>query len=71
MNRPYACWTSKMAHKDTDDIKNVDNMINHEQLFRDWITHPKILLVQITAAGNAAALRVLSLDDQAPVSGGC
>ena len=33
------------AHKDSDDIKNIDNMINFDQVFRDWIAHPKILPV--------------------------
>ena len=52
MDRLYASGASTMAHKDTDDIKNINNMINHEQLFRDWIMHPKILPVQKQLLGT-------------------
>ena len=45
MDRLYEAGTSTMVHKDTEDIKNVDNMVNHDQVFRDWIMHPNILPV--------------------------
>ncbi len=45
MDRLYESKVSTMVHKDTEDIKNVDNMINYDQVFRDWIMHPKILPV--------------------------
>ena len=52
MERIYESDMSTMVHKDTEDIKNVDNMVNHEQLFRDWIAHPKILPVQKQLLGT-------------------
>jgi ectoine hydroxylase-related dioxygenase (phytanoyl-CoA dioxygenase family) len=52
MDKLYASDVSTMVHKDTDDVKNVDNMISHEQLFRDWIIHPKILPVQKQLLGT-------------------
>ena len=45
LDRLYAADVSTMVHKDTDDIKNIDNMVNHEAIFREWIVHPKILPV--------------------------
>ncbi len=45
MDRLYESGISTMVHKDTEDIKNVDNMINYDQVFRDWIMHPRILPV--------------------------
>lgn len=33
------------VHKDTDDIKNVVSMVNHDPIFREWIMTPRILPV--------------------------
>ena len=41
----YNAKVSTMVHKDTEDIKNIDNMVNYDPIFRDWIMHPKILPV--------------------------
>ena len=45
LDRLYESKVSTMVHKDTADIKNVDNMVNYDQMFRDWIMNPKILPV--------------------------
>ena len=42
MDRLYAAGTSTMVHKDTEDIKNVDNMVNYDQVFRDWNQHVRL-----------------------------
>lgn len=31
------------SHKDTEDIKNLTAMVNHDQIFRDWIMIPQVL----------------------------
>jgi ectoine hydroxylase-related dioxygenase (phytanoyl-CoA dioxygenase family) len=45
LDRLYEAKVSTMVHKDTEEIKNIDNMVNYETIFRDWIVHPKILPV--------------------------
>ena len=45
LDRLYESKVATMVHKDTADIKNVDNMVNYDQMFRDWIMNPKILPV--------------------------
>jgi ectoine hydroxylase-related dioxygenase (phytanoyl-CoA dioxygenase family) len=45
LDRLYAAKVSTMVHKDTADIKNIDNMVNRDRIFRDWIMNPKILPV--------------------------
>ena len=42
LDRLYESKVSTMVHKDTADIKNVDNMVNYDQMFRDWIASPKV-----------------------------
>ena len=29
--------------KDSEDIKNINNMVNYDPIYRDWIMSPKIL----------------------------
>ena len=45
LDRLYESKVSTMVHQDTTDIKNIDNMVNYDQIFRDWIMNPKILPV--------------------------
>ena len=41
--------------KDTEDIKNINNMVNYDPIYRDWIMSPKITPHSEAALGNAAA----------------
>ena len=45
LDRLYESKVSTMVHQDTTDIKNIDNMVNYDQIFRDWIMNPRILPV--------------------------
>ena len=45
LDRLYETKVSTMAHKDTKDVKNIDNMVNYDQIFRNWIMNPQILPV--------------------------
>ena len=40
--------------KDSEDIKNINNMVNYDRIYRDWIMSPKILPVLKQLYGNAA-----------------